>query len=610
MSNCLSLISCDNSCRNIHNIQGVNVTPLLPFIDDLVQINNDIDCTYYVREVKLVGFVIDTPEFLCGNSRNEDNLVDYPFVRYRLNSLVYNGVQYVNTPIFYTINTGDFQCLVCDSIDGTNCIDTITNDYNNSTAHSTKFNNILSNLGLDLETYPFGDNGATVFRLFNDDYFSLELQRIGTLNPGVYNLLYDNSGLSVQFNENDITTNLVVETTYTCVSNILYREPGSGFGILSVTGVTGCSVNTTFPDYLPVSDCDVITIYPMGVSCFVTNTLLEVGATRTATLVVTGGTPPYTFRWDNGNRTNTISNLPEGTYPATVTDYFGDFIVNTSCFLPGITCNTLNIITTLSYDCITSGGLLTGQANLIITTTGGFPPYIYSGLINGVSVPISNNMIVNDGDIVIVDTSDSNGCLSSSARIGINCTNGLPFDPPLNCEQQVLCPVNTNTFSLEVTATTSLPLYKFTFKLSSPSGYNGSVRGSYKIYGVDMPNTFLNLGVGLTSKPIVWNSYSRVSDIGSPSVQLSDYIEIGFTELTPTNPTTNDDPWEIHITPHTQSFGFYTPINGLTWAPLSTQIYIDVSLYDNDYCVHKNVSLSNFLTLPANGGTQTLTIIF
>ena len=614
MSNCVTLISCDGSCPNIHNISGNNKTPLVPYIDNLVQINNDIDCTYYVREVKLVGFVIDTPEFLCGDSRSAENLVDYPFVRYRLNSLVYNGVQYVNSPIFYNINVGDFQCLNCNDVIGTLCSDAVGRNYNNTNAHVIQLNNILSSLNLDLQTFPFGAEGATVFRLFNDDYLSFELQRIGTLNPGVYNLLFDNSGLSVEFNGDEITSNLVTETTYTCTDFTKKNNniKSIGFVISSVTGVTGCSITNVFPGYVPVSDCDVLTLYPMGVTCFITNDLVTLGATRTATLVVTGGTPPYTFRWENGNRTNSITNLPQGTYNATVTDYFGDFVINTSCFLPGITCNTLNILTTLSYTCVTSAGTRTGEAILTINTTGGFPPYTYPATINGSATTITNNTLVYHDDVIIVDTIDSNGCTGGSRKIGINCPPGAPPDPPLECEGQVLCALSPNTFELGVTATTSLPLYKFNFKLSSPSGYNGTVRGSYKIYGVDTPNSFLNLGPKITSDSTSWESYSRLSEVGSPLIQLSSYIEFGFTELTPNIPDANDSPWEVHITPYTQTYGFYSVINGSNWSPSTTIIYIDVSLYDDEYCVHKSIplSLANTITLPANGGTTTLTIPF
>lgn len=609
MSNCLSLISCDGSCGNIHDISGLNLTTLSPFIDDLVQINNDTDCTYYVREVKLVGFPIDTPNFLCNSRLGLGNLIDYPFVRYRLNSLVYNGVQYVNSPIFYNISYGDFNCLNCDAIIGAFCSDSGgSGNYNNTNAHVIQLNNILSSLNLDLRTYPFGENGATVFRLFNDDYLSFEIQRIGTLNPGVYTLIFDNSGLTVEFNNNQITTNLVVETTNTCVN----FNKNISFTVQSVTAVTSCSIVNTFPGYVPVSDCDVLTLYPMGVTCFITNTLGTLGATRTATLVVTGGTPPYTFEWDNGNRTNSITNLPQGTYNATVSDYYGDFVVNTSCFLPGITCNTLNILTTLSYTCVTSAGTRTGEAILSINTTGGFPPYTYPATINGSATTITNNTIVYHDDVIIVDTIDANGCVGGSRKIAINCPPGAPPDPPSECEGQVLCAVSPNTFRLEVTASTSLPLYKFTFKLSSPSGYNGVVRGSYKIYGIDTPNSFLNLGPKITSDPISWESYSRVSEVGSPLIQLSSYLEFGFTELTPNTPNVNDDPWEIYITPYTQSYNFYSPINGSNWSPSITIIYIDVSLYDDEYCVHKSVPLSilNTITLPADGGTTTLTINF
>ena len=92
MSNCISLISCDGSCKNIHNIQAPYVSLLSPYVDTLVQINDDTDCTFYVREPKLVGFVIDSPVFLCSTRLGLDNLIDYGSVQYQVNSIIYNGV--------------------------------------------------------------------------------------------------------------------------------------------------------------------------------------------------------------------------------------------------------------------------------------------------------------------------------------------------------------------------------------------------------------------------------------------------------------------------------------------------------------------------------------
>ena len=88
----------------------------------------------------------------------------------------------------------------------------------------------------------------------------------------------------------------------------------------------------------------------MGVTCLVTNPSTFTSSDGSATLIVTGGTPPYNVSWDNGNNSFTIMNLSAGEYPATVIDFYGDFTINTTCILtaetPTTTTTTSSSITT------------------------------------------------------------------------------------------------------------------------------------------------------------------------------------------------------------------------------------------------------------------------
>jgi hypothetical protein len=84
------------------------------------------------------------------------------------------------------------------------------------------------------------------------------------------------------------------------------------------------------PEY---NECEPIVIYPLGVTCQSTNPSSVTASDGVASLIITGGTPPYSILWGNGSKTNSISNLSVGSYPVTVTDYFGDFTANTTCVL-------------------------------------------------------------------------------------------------------------------------------------------------------------------------------------------------------------------------------------------------------------------------------------
>jgi len=80
------------------------------------------------------------------------------------------------------------------------------------------------------------------------------------------------------------------------------------------------------------NECDIITIYPMEVQC---QTVQEPSTSTSSdgilSLFITGGTPPYTIQWSNGQTSQTLNNVSYGFYTAVVTDYYGDFSSTTTC---------------------------------------------------------------------------------------------------------------------------------------------------------------------------------------------------------------------------------------------------------------------------------------
>ena len=103
-----------------------------------------------------------------------------------------------------------------------------------------------------------------------------------------------------------------------------------------------------------VNECGVKTVSPMEVQCNVVNPTTPTSSDGSATLVINGGTPPYTILWDNGNIGTSIHNLGGGDYSASVTDYYGDFVITTTCVLaqPQPTTTTTTTTTTAqpTYD--------------------------------------------------------------------------------------------------------------------------------------------------------------------------------------------------------------------------------------------------------------------
>lgn len=93
--------------------------------------------------------------------------------------------------------------------------------------------------------------------------------------------------------------------------------------------------------YVNVNECGVTTIFPMEVECVIVNPTTPISNNGAASISITGGTPPYTVRWGNGNISSSIINLKPGSYPAVVSDYWNDYVINTTCVLSAQSYNYL-----------------------------------------------------------------------------------------------------------------------------------------------------------------------------------------------------------------------------------------------------------------------------
>ncbi len=116
------------------------------------------------------------------------------------------------------------------------------------------------------------------------------------------------------------------------------------------------------------------------------------------------GQAPYTYLWNTGATTQTISNLCAGTYSVTITD-------NKNCSIQdSITLNEPTTISlTVSGTDASCNGACDGTA--LVTATGGTPPYTYSWS-NGQVNTLATGLCAGNYTITVID---ANGCTASGS---------------------------------------------------------------------------------------------------------------------------------------------------------------------------------------------------
>lgn len=145
---------------------------------------------------------------------------------------------------------------------------------------------------------------------------------------------------------------------------------------------------------------------PIAVAVTWVDILCHGDNTGSIDLVVSGGTPPYTFSWTSGQTTEDISNILAGTYGYTVIDFngctLGGSVVVTE---PAQPLTVTNVIT--NVNCF-------GESNgtIDLTVTGGTSPYYYEWANSTYLLSNTDQDLVNyPADSYRYQVTDENGCI-------------------------------------------------------------------------------------------------------------------------------------------------------------------------------------------------------
>ena len=171
----------------------------------------------------------------------------------------------------------------------------------------------------------------------------------------------------------------------------------AGLYTVSVTDANGCNtIDTAIVNQPPILQLDLTT----------SPAICYGQATGTANAIISGGIPPYSLSWNNGNANPYIENLSAGNYNIVASDSNGCTISQ-----------GVEVTQPLPLNGLVSGDAATCKGNsiqLIVSGEGGTYPYTYlweNGDVN------SNTIITPDSSgFAFVITTDANGCKDTSSR--------------------------------------------------------------------------------------------------------------------------------------------------------------------------------------------------
>jgi gliding motility-associated-like protein len=121
--------------------------------------------------------------------------------------------------------------------------------------------------------------------------------------------------------------------------------------------------------------------------------------------LVSGGTPPFSYLWNNGVTTEDLNNIPAGNYQVTVTDARG--CVKTAQYsITRPNPLSLTVNTTTNATCST----FTVTQDFTAVASGGVPPYIYNWSSGSVSGTNNQSMTTTTNGLVTLTVTDAIGC--------------------------------------------------------------------------------------------------------------------------------------------------------------------------------------------------------
>ena len=286
----------------------------------------------------------------------------------------------------------------------------------------------------------------------------------------------------------------------------------SGIYSVLVSDVNLCSSSSSFF----ISEPNILSL-----SYISSNLLCNQDASGSIDITVFGGTPNYSYSWNNGSTNQDLSNLQAGTYSVNIID-------NNNCFIS----DTINItqpdtlLSFLSSTNILCAGDLTGAIQ-ITTNNGGTLPYSY--FLNGI---YSNNSTFNNlgASNYFVSVVDDNNCVSSDS---IALTEPLLLTSSISSFSNILCNGDSSGL-IEISVSGGVLPYSYSWTNgANTEDITGLPMGDYTVTVTDSNNCTNSLNQILTeSDSIVTTISTSICSWDRFTVGINDYNVTGsYTDI-------------------------------------------------------------------------------
>jgi hypothetical protein len=362
------------------------------------------------------------------------------------------------------------------------------------------------------------------------------------------------------------------------------------------------------------NECDVFTLFDMGVRCFpIVQPKSSTSNDGILSLKITGGTSPYSIYWAGGQRSQTLVGVPQGDYEVVVVDYYGDYTAQTICSLYAPT--QTPTATQTPTQTLTPSPVWPNLCLLVIYPTVTFGPYQFvpSGVQNGKPTwKYSTYTVVwNTENVrweiqgwdkstgIPVSTNSSNVPTSAWSIAGgqqatITMTEGTcPQYTPLQAQLAITKSTcnGTQNCNGSISVTTSYGQAPYTYSINNGVSYQSS-----NIFDGLCPNTYTVL-----VKDSAGSTLSKIATLGFDEAPVTYTIGVTLDNIIDVNASQKISNWRVNVTPS---------------LPVGTSITFDLNVSDiKQYqgpgtgTINGNTTVTkNGADVPGTSGTPTLQI--